>query len=240
MILEFGTKSEVIKSKIIELLISSQYGESIKKIAEKLDLSRTTVKKYLDILANEKKVISKNVGQYALWFHAGNIQDQLDMKKSLQTYFKPIYGALLNNFKKINIDNYKIKELGKHISYDLPIADINQNPIIGELMEHFNVSMLKNIDRNIIADSIMEIIDSALGPLDCFTWDPPIIIQDTIDSPIIILRMKDSEYIDIPGHFYLMAGIIEEQMNKFFTVTIDIQQIFQETKIVDFKFSLKL
>lgn len=223
----------------MEILLSSQYGESIKKIAEKLDISRTTAKKYLEILASEKKVISKDVGQYVLWFHAENMQNQLDMKKFVQTYFKPIYGALLNNFKKINVDYNKIKELGKHVSNNLPIADINQNPIINELMEHFNISLLKTIDRNIIADSIMEIIDSVLGPLDAFTWDPPIIIQDSLESPIIILRMKDSEYIDIPGHFYLMAGIIEEQIKKFFTATIDIQQIHEENKLVDFKFSLK-
>jgi hypothetical protein len=220
----------------MNLLKQSQYGESIKKIADELKYSRTTVKKYLDVLANEKKVISKEVGQYALWFHAETLQDQKDMKKSLQTYFKPIYGAILNNFDKIELNYAKIKQLGKHVSHDLPIEDMQQNPIIDTLLEHFNVSMLKTIDLNILADGIMDVIDSVLGPQDSYVWDPAIVIQE---SSILILRMKNSEYIDIPGHFYLMAGIIEERMQKFFPVTIDIQQIHKENKLVDFKFTIK-
>ncbi|MHA1310960.1 MAG: HTH domain-containing protein [Candidatus Helarchaeota archaeon] len=56
-----------IKSRILKSLKSTNFGKSIKKIAVELDLSRTTVSKYLKILDKENRCINRKVG----FIHSG-------------------------------------------------------------------------------------------------------------------------------------------------------------------------
>ncbi len=63
-----GYQSEKVKKKLIDILHDSKTGLSGTEIAEKLEINRLTMTKYLQIFAAEGLVKQKNIGNVTLWF----------------------------------------------------------------------------------------------------------------------------------------------------------------------------
>ena len=51
--------------------------------------------------------------------------------------------------------------------------------------------------------------------------------------------MVDSDYIDLPAHFYLLTGLIQFQLQKKAKISVNIHQIVKEEKLVDIKFTFE-
>jgi len=213
------------KSVLLELLGPSRYGMSINKIAENLNWHRNTVSKYLNILKDEGKVADRKIGQYRLWISRDTEAEPLSEETSL---LLNAYISLLRNLNVLHPDVIDGKELGKLISKDLEIEKIL--PID-----------LKDIrlDLDSIATYVMDILNNIYFLTnETYNFDPPMINQK---PPFIIIRIRDSKYVETPLHFQIITGIFEAKIKQLFNLNVDItvHEIFIEEKILDIKISLK-
>ncbi|MHA1147191.1 MAG: hypothetical protein ACTSR8_03000 [Promethearchaeota archaeon] len=214
-------------AKLIDLLKASQYGLSINKIAEKIGWHRNTVVKYLGILEKEGKVFNREIGQYKLWLYQEREngdrgeQDQLLLKA---------YELFIKNLMKLHPDITDGKEIGKLISRELEFE--KYSPF------DFNGIVKQPLDLNLIAKTFMD----GLNNIYFLTYErykflePPIINED---PPYIILRIINSRYVQIPLHFEILTGLVEEKFNHLFPIKIDISinKIYSEHNAIDIKIS---
>ena len=63
-----GYQTEKIKQKLLDVLNDAKIGLSGVAIAEKLDVNRITITKYLNIFAAEGLIRQKSIGNVNLWF----------------------------------------------------------------------------------------------------------------------------------------------------------------------------
>ncbi|NVM53453.1 MAG: HTH domain-containing protein [Candidatus Helarchaeota archaeon] len=222
-----------IKDEILGVLINSRFGMNITKIAEKLKISRTTVTKYLKSLENEGLAVVQDVGQYKLWIHKDIYLEEKNKGKQLQNFIIPLYITMLKNFEKIGVGPEEIKGLGKSTAKDFNFVDFSDSRVF-DFVKEMQISY-DNFKPDELARFFMNVIDSVARWFDNYVWKPPIIIDGT---RIIILRMENSDYIDAPMHFYLISGVMEEELNNYISGKVTINQIATEEKVVDFKFDL--
>lgn len=235
----FELVKEDTEQEILEILNRERFGLNIQILSEKLGYSRNTITKYLKILEDQGKVFCREIGQNYIWIHKDVYYDKIDKTNPISSLIFSIYTALMKNIEKIDVPPKKVKELGKYIAEDFNFSDY---------IDRSYLKISKEISDSMeIADLLMKIIDSICKFYDDYTWSSPIIIKD---RTIIILRMHNSDLIESPNHFYLISGFIEYEMNKQineFNRTIkelknpiegnvEIVQINEEKKIVDFQF----
>jgi biotin operon repressor len=213
------------KSMILDVLEPSRYGMSINNIAENLNWHRNTVSKYLSILKDEGKVIDRKIGQYKLWISGE--ADRIELSEETSILLNA-YISLLRNLQVLHSGVIEGKELGKLISKDLDF----------EKLLPIDLKDIK-LDLNSIAIYIMDILNNIYFLThETYNFDPPIVNQS---PPFIILRIRESKYIETPLHFQIITGIFEEKINKLFHLNVDISihEIFIEESIIDIKISLK-
>jgi Mn-dependent DtxR family transcriptional regulator len=225
-------KAKDISQDILDVLESSSLGMSITKLAKELNCSRTTVTKYIKKLEKQDLVFFQGVGQYRLWHHKEQFESNKDKRESLINFYEPLYNSIIKNLPAIGISETQSKELGKRISRDLDFSDIAED-IIETLIPKKNCTEAEAFNN--IVKSTAQILESLCRTFDDFTWEPPIVL--TINK-IFVLRLKQSQFVKFPIHFYILTGIIEEEMNKYVKVEINVNQIIQNDKIVDLKFEL--
>ena len=98
------------KKEILKFLNDNPSGYTITNIAERIGTTRITVSKYLALLEQENKVISKEIGVYKLYFSKVRKYLELDLIRSF-------YSAFLSGVKaKFGSDNEKFKKVGYFIS----------------------------------------------------------------------------------------------------------------------------
>jgi DNA-binding transcriptional regulator YhcF (GntR family) len=226
-------KSKNISEELLTVLANSKLGMSISKMAQQLQCSRATISKYLTKLESDKKVFVQNIGQYKLWLHRANYMENKAKNDSLTNFYKPLYNSIIKNLPQLGLKEEKLKHLGKLIAKDLNFSEITQELLLDPGLQKMNADP-SNI--NSMTKNIMRIIDMLCQSFDKYTWKPPIILNK--DS-IFVLRMENSEYIHLPSHFHMLAGIIEKEMDIFQSVKVSISQILTDEKIVDFKFELQ-
>ena len=227
-----------IKQQILELLKTAAFGRNVKFIAEKLDLSRTTVGKYLSILEQEGEVYDLEVGQYHVFLHKDVYKGKSKINNPLTAVSYALYKSMLRGMAK-DLDSKYIKKLGAAISEDFNFTEALNIKNMDELLPQID---FKKMDFNAIATLIMEIIDVFFKVFDEYSWDSPTIMED---KGIIVIRMINSELIrDAPYHFHLISGLIEAEMNRGIqkvlksspmNAKVDVLQILPEKKIIDFK-----
>ncbi|MHA1268830.1 MAG: HTH domain-containing protein [Candidatus Helarchaeota archaeon] len=199
-----------IKDNILKSLKETNFGKSIKKIAEELDLSRTTVSKYLRILEKENKCISKKVGVYSLWFSKEN--EDLLKQNPYRILIRNFYKSLINSLNKIYPD---INERGKEIGINIAeILNIEEFLDIESLYEY-----LKEDDKRGILKTICDLFLNAniLGE----DYNFEMIILENENRGII--KLKDTEFTEYPLHFYIQAGVLEGKINKNSPFNVDVQ-----------------
>lgn len=215
-------------ARLLDVLKTSRYGLSINKIAEKIGWHRNTVAKYLGILENEGKVFNREIGQYKLWLYkksedeAVSEQDQLLLKA---------YELFIKNLMRLHPEITDGKEIGRLISRELEFE--KHIPI------DFNGIAKPPLDFNLIAKTLMDGLNNIYFlTYEKYEFDPPIINKS---PPFIILRIKDSRYVQIPLHFEILTGLVEEKINQLFPLNIDvsINAIYSDKNMIDIKISFK-
>lgn len=212
------------KENIVQLIKKSQFGLNIKNIADELGYSRTTITKYLQILEKEGLVIERAVGQYKIWVH----RDAL-----LETNrITPVNEMIFSILKHIQteLDPISLKKLGQAVAGDMNFSRYIDQEIIKKSEE--------KLEYEGIAELLMKTIDSICKIYDDYNWHLPII---NIQKGIIILRMSESDLLEIPSYFHLISGIIEYEMNRFIpeSANVNVIQINENNKVVDLEFEIK-
>ena len=208
---------------ILQTVKKSKFGLNIKNIVEELGYSRTTITKYLKMLEEEGLVFERAIGQYRIWIH----RDALFASSS--TIGNEMIFSLLKHLES-KIDPKTIKKLGKEISRDLNFS------------KYINKGILKDTGNNTglanTAEILMKIIDSICKSYDDYTWSTPMLNHKKNQ---IILRMGNSEIIEITPYYFLIAGIIEQEINRANenAVKVNILQINRQQQLIDIEFVIK-
>ncbi|MHA1674424.1 MAG: helix-turn-helix domain-containing protein [Promethearchaeota archaeon] len=219
-----------VEAEILSILLTSKYGFSIAKLADKLGYSRTTISKYLNILQQKQKIFSQDVGQYKLWHHGEGFFKSNNDFTLVSLFFQPYYKAMMKNLPTYQITDGQFKELGQKISEELDLSEL-----VEKFIELSTSTIAEsNFDNfHALADINMDIINTLFTGIDAFIWNTPLFFPS---EHFFILRMAGSKFIQISAHFHLLCGIIEFQMQKYANFSMDIHQINEEEAIVDFKF----
>lgn len=234
-----------IKEEIVDYLIKkSGMGANIVKISENLGRDRKTISNYLMELKEEGTISSRKIGRIKIWYHLGT--ERIDKS---QKYFYQMYTLMLKYIDHIESTKSPedFKKLGKLMARDLDfeeVANIN-------LKDFFTIPN-NPFDILSISKQVMDGIDLYYGPSDDYEWVLPIPhYNDDMNNLYFILRMRDSAYIDLPMHFYIMAGGIEAIIETIFINNINfysmidnfkvyIHRIYKKENAVDIKISAKL
>ncbi|MFX0138278.1 MAG: winged helix-turn-helix domain-containing protein [Candidatus Hodarchaeota archaeon] len=233
-------KEEKIRKYILELLEKSKFGISIKKIAEETNFSRITVTKYLKKLEKEGLVSDRRVGQYKIWYLS-------DFKKYNQSYKLQAQSGVLEyqkslmKYLKIFHPEINGKKIGREIA--------KEHPVVKDVIPVNETKKTLNIitDLNQFASIVIDLIKIIYLTNDPCSIDPPIINQD---PPFIIIRIRDSNFMENKLHFEIFSGIIEQEtldflnsypkiFEKLFTIEVNVFQFLPEEKIVDLKYEIK-
>ena len=224
-----------VKNEILELLKNSHLGLSIRNISKQLNHSRTTISKYLKVLENEDLVSKHKISQYKVWILKDNLY--LDKRNSLIFF---IINSMLKNLSNLNLKKEDIKNLGKMVAEEMSFEDYINISVINEFRNLIKKGKFPKPEE--IANGILDIIDSVISLYDNYEWDrPPIIHKDGS----ITIRMRNSDLISNPNHFYLISGFIEHAMeqeikktpfNKQIKAKVNVIQVIETEKIVDFQF----
>ena len=209
----------------LDYLLLNQSGSTITDIANGLDTSRITVSKYIGILEAEKKVVSKQLGAYKLYYSADR---SLIPKKIMLAY----YSGLLSSLKREISDKGKYKEFGKNIaefiefaySFSLPEnADLRKGPDYS--------SFFKNVRK------ILNYID--------FVYEnrPKIKVEAIKNSAQFLITDIDlfEKSKDLDYHYYIASGVIEKLGSKFLEkeVECNVEDIDLDNKTVKLKIIIK-
>ncbi|MHA1300282.1 MAG: helix-turn-helix domain-containing protein, partial [Candidatus Helarchaeota archaeon] len=147
--------SDEIKRGILQELKNSHVGTSIKKLSEKLNKSRTTIAKYLNILKKEGKVISKDVGLYKIW--VSSEVESAYKENQFRILSAQYYQNLLSRLTSIYPDLLeKGKDIGKTISANIEFEKFFDVITIEDLKSNIN----KKQSDSFILKTAMQILNS--------------------------------------------------------------------------------
>lgn len=218
------------ENEILTLLLSAKYGYSVSKIATKLGYSRTTTSKYLDILEKNSKVFVQDVGQYKLWHHVEGYYKKNEKSSLTSLFFQPFYKLLMKHLPNYNINLDQIQELGYKISKDLDLSELAEEYIELSTSTKDYISI---DEYAVIAAVNMEIINFLFSGIDDFNWAEPLYFQK---EKFFIIRMTNSNFIEIPAHYYILCGILHSQIQNYADISVMIHNINEKKNIVDIKF----
>jgi len=210
---------------ILRALLENPSGLTITDIADNIKACRNTVSKYIGILEAKKKVVSKEIGAYKLYFSA---ERTLIPKKIMLAY----YTGLLTSIKSQIKNKEKFKEIGKEIAkhikfvYSFPPPDTSGKEKVQIYKEYlrFMKKILTHID--IIYEKKpkvkMEIIENGV-----------IFFISNIE---IFEKSKELDY-----HYYIASGVIEILGSKGLKrdIQCDVEEIDVENKSVKLKIIIK-
>jgi len=218
------TKESNWKEKILEFLEGNPSGYTITDIAKEIKTTRITVSKYLSLLEQEKKVLSREIGVYKLYFSA----ERRYMSLSL---FQAYYRALLLGVKNQLSNEKDLKQTFKEIGYQ--IADI----LSDFLFNQFPESLREQISN---FREFLKYFGEVYPHLD-FIFANTSTIQEDIDAENEkgIYKFKNTSVLDftedLEYRFYVLSGMIERTLSKTFTrkpVTCNVKSIDKEEKII--------
>jgi hypothetical protein len=213
------------KKEILKFLNDNPSGYTITNIAERIGTTRITVSKYIALLEQENKVLSKEIGVYKLYFSKVRKYIELNLVHSF-------YSAFLRGVKaKFGSDNEKFKKLGYFIS----------DSFFKYLLEQYPESLREQIT------SFKDFLQffGRLYPYHEFLYSKNMIVEEEIDASFErgVYTLKNVEILnkseDLKFHFYIFAGVIERTLSRVFrntTIVCNIESI--NTKENEVTFSL--
>ncbi|MHA1802992.1 MAG: hypothetical protein ACTSU4_00485 [Promethearchaeota archaeon] len=208
------------KKEILEFLNKNPSGYTITDIAKGIKSTRITVSKYLSLLKNEKKVISKDIGVYKLYFSKDRKFIDLGLVRSF-------YKAFLSGIKSKITRVQEYKELGHFIS----------DSMFKYIIEVYPESLRKQIT------SFKDFLQffSKMYPYHDFLYTNDLIIEENLDlaNEKGVYKLSNVEILDISDnfklHFYILSGIFEHTLSKIFRrkpIVCNIEKIDKKKKEV--------
>lgn len=217
-----GEKRDFSKE-ILNYLLVNPSGLTITDIAKGINTSRITVSKYVSILEAKKKVSTKEIGAYTLYFNVKRGLIPLDI-------MLPFYTGLLNGLKEDITDKAYYKKYGKRI------ADFMKFPYGSEVTDY----VLPKKDRT--NEKYLKYIGEQLSIFNfIYTYKPKIAIEVMENEALYTISdielFDKSEDFDV--HYYIASGVIEKVASRFFPkASCKVEEIDLKNRIV--KISLKL
>ena len=191
------------EQKILDFLNFNPAGSTITDIANGIDASRNTVKKYIKILEKADKVYRRRIGNYNLCFSADHLS-QLEQ-------FLKLYKGLLYGLKKEFPNQEEVfKNVGRHIAdyYTLPMGHI--------------LDILKGLDFSQKKPSLKTLTDTFenIVPYKEIFQDPIELIGINVDkeNSEINLEYTNSSFLedtdDFIYHIYINFGYLQALYEK--------------------------
>ncbi|MHA1147951.1 MAG: hypothetical protein ACTSR8_06865 [Promethearchaeota archaeon] len=212
-------------SETLDYLLINQAGLTITDIAKALNTSRITASKYIGILEAEKKVVSKQIGAYKLYYSADR---SLIPKKVMLAYYSGLLASLKHEIK----DKEKYKEFGNTIADFIQFAFTFSFPENEKLRKGPDYSgYFKNFKK------IMTYID--------FIYEKnPKIKMEKIDNGFLF-HMSDIDLFDksedLNLHYYIASGVMEKLISRDLKkeVSCDVGDIDVKNRSVNLKITFK-
>lgn len=208
------------KKKILNFLENNPSGFTIKDIAEEIKTTRITVSKYLSLLEQEKKVFSKEIGVYKLYFSTERKYIAIDL-------IRAFYKSLLSGMKEKFSEKEEFKKIGYLISDSMFTFLVEQYP--------------KSLREQITSFKDFLNYFGKMYPYLDFLYSKNLTIEEEINEKEEkgLYRFKNVEILnvseDFEYHFYIISGIIEKTLSKLFKrkpVICNVESINKEEKIV--------
>ena len=219
-------KEKDYEARIIEHLQQSPSGLTITDIHNGINASRITVSKYISVLEAKKKVFSKKIGAYKLYFVT---ERSFIPKTPMLAYYAGLLSSIKSEFPDLN----KFKEFG-YIINDFMTFPFSSSP---------NGTMQW---KDGLMKEFMKYYTNVYPHLD-LTMDRNVIIEEDIsdDGKTAIIRLKNLKVFDISEnfdvHYYIISGIIEKAFSKMLKreVICNVKKIDASEKIVEISIEIK-
>lgn len=193
------------KKEILKFLNDNPSGYTITNIADRIGTTRITVSKYLALLEQEKKVLSKEIGVYKLYFSKVRKYVELDLVLSF-------YSAFLRGVNaKFGSDNEKFKKLGYFVS----------DTFFKYFLEQYPESLREQIT------SFKDFLHffRTLYPYHEFLYSKNMNVEEDIDDANErgVFTLKNIKMLnkseDLKFHFYIFVGVFERTLSRVFKNT---------------------
>ncbi|MFX1392595.1 MAG: hypothetical protein ACFFAH_03380 [Promethearchaeota archaeon] len=190
------SKNRYPEFEILEYIREKPNGVTITEISKKKGFSRNTVSKYVSILEIKKKIISKKVGAYNLYF---STELKFFSKTFTIFYYKALLAGLKENFPNTG-------EIFKNIGRNcLEYIDFYLSPT--------KLDKLKGMKVTRIWKLYYDVFGKFYPSLNIIQPTIKVRTKKKNGTIKIILRFSNSEFIDITDdfiyHYYITAGLIE-------------------------------
>ncbi|MFX0186416.1 MAG: HTH domain-containing protein [Candidatus Hodarchaeota archaeon] len=190
------TKTRKIEFEILEYINEKPNGVTITEISKNIGFSRNTISKYISILELKKKIVSKKIGAYRLYFST-------KMKVLLKIFTEVYYKALLAGLKDEFPDAEEtFKEIGR-----------NSLEFIDNYLTSSNSEKLKGIKINLLLKLYYDVFGKFNSSLNRIQPIINLSKRRKEGTTKFILRHTDSEFLDNSNkfiyHYYIIAGLIE-------------------------------
>ncbi|MGV9204116.1 MAG: winged helix-turn-helix transcriptional regulator [Promethearchaeia archaeon] len=202
------------EQKILDYLNYNPSGSTITDIANGIDASRNTIKKYIKILEKADKVYRRKIGNYNLCFSAEKLSH---LDKFLKLYKGLLYGLK----KEFPNQEQKFKEVGRHIAdyYTLPMGHIL------DVLKDLDFSK-SGVSLNVLTETFENIV-----PYKEVFQDPIQLVGINLkpEANKIFLKYSNSTFLekndDFIYHLYINFGYLEalyeKLLGKSLTFTIE-------------------
>jgi len=217
-----GERRDFLKE-IKNFLLINPSGVTITDIAKGINTSRITASKYVSILEAKKKITTKQIGAYTLYFSA---------KRGLipRTAILSFYIGLLKGLKKDITDKDKYKNYGRII------AEFMRFPYGSAISDNFSPK------EGTTNEKYLKYIGDHISVLDFIHEKKPKIASEIKDN-LAMYTISDIELFDksedFDIHYYIASGVVEKIVSRFFPrANCNVDDIDIKNRIV--KLSLKL
>ena len=200
-----------IGDQIIDLLQSKRYGLNISQIAEELEMSRNTVKKYVEILENEDLITVKQISASKICSIKNKTESDFREKMVfyISNYLSGFWKALDEVMIPLLEGNYndQIIEVGKEMSKFIKWPNLADSRISKK-----NLSLDQIIDVALLTLKTF----NEIGDVDFFNTE---IVPGSKSDKTITFRVEyrgGFKLEDTESFFYLNAGFLNEKLRENF------------------------
>lgn len=208
------------EEKIIKCLNDNLYGATVVDIAEKTNLCRNTVYRYLGILEGKDKIFKKKIGNYNLYFSK---EGRRVSPNIVSAYYKGLLAAMND---AIPLNPMRWQRFGKKIADHLELPN-----------EEKDFQKLIKLKLPLEKEGI-DILNS-MRPYFSLLHDKITLknVYGTEEKKKIILHFVDSDLLEDDKtyiyHFYILSGFIEAKIKKYLGINVECDVLDYKVKAKD-------
>ncbi|MHA1405299.1 MAG: HTH domain-containing protein, partial [Candidatus Helarchaeota archaeon] len=207
-----STSKRDIRFEILEILRDEEYGLNISQLAEKLGVTRNTIRNHLASLEQEQLITVKQVGQ-SKFIHRVNRSSE-NILKNVQSLISNFLTSFWKGFEKViyplHPDSHELlMKIGREMSRSLYWPPIKSARLVHEAKT--DKELMKEVGK--FALQIFEVFNY-------YSKMPMLIpeISPSNDPNVLIIRVEYTGgfYVgDTEAFYYLLAGFFEENLNRY-------------------------